>query len=49
MNSVLTLLKTAAIGAGLFILFSLTSCNTVSGLGRDLENTGNALNNAAGH
>ena len=49
MNSAIALLKAILVSAGLLALFSLTSCNTVSGLGRDLENTGNALNNAAGY
>jgi predicted small secreted protein len=46
MNSVLRILKGALLFGGLLTLFSLTSCNTIAGLGRDLENTVNALDNA---
>jgi predicted small secreted protein len=47
MNSTSSLLKASAIAAGLFALFSLGSCNTMTGVGRDLENAGSSIENAA--
>ncbi len=47
MNSARSILKAAVLVGSLLAFSALTSCNTVSGLGRDLENTGNALDNAA--
>ncbi|NIP92908.1 MAG: entericidin A/B family lipoprotein [Akkermansiaceae bacterium] len=42
-----SLLKAGVVATTLLAVSSLTSCNTVAGLGRDLENTGTALENAA--
>ncbi len=42
-----SLLKVAVAAAGVLSIFLLASCNTVAGVGRDLENAGNALENSA--
>lgn len=49
MNTVFSLVKKALLGLGLLATASLTSCNTVNGLGRDIENAGNSLYNATHH
>lgn len=46
MNSARSILKAAALLGSILALTALTSCNTVSGLGRDLENSSNAVQNA---
>jgi predicted small secreted protein len=47
MNSASALLKAAVLATGLLAFLSLSSCNTMSGLGRDIGNAGSSLENAA--
>ena len=47
MNAILTILKAALVITGLIAALSLTSCNTVAGLGRDIGSAGSGLENAA--
>lgn len=47
MNTTLSALKALLITIGLAGVFALTSCNTVSGMGRDIQNAGHSLKNAA--
>ncbi len=39
--------RIAALFAGLFMLVSLTACNTIHGAGQDLENAGESVQDAA--
>ena len=49
MNAIVSFFKAALIAAGLIAALSLTSCNTMAGLGRDIGNAGTGLENAASH
>lgn len=49
MIAAFSLVKKALLVLGLFATASLSSCNTVNGLGRDIENAGNSLYNATHH
>jgi predicted small secreted protein len=47
LNTFLPVAKRVLAMAGLLAVIGLSSCNTVSGVGRDLENAGHAIENRA--